>query len=61
MGEDKVCLCEELHRNHLCMLRIRGMTNAIKHETNSPNVACDICGEEANSEDDVCEPIWLFI
>jgi len=61
MGEDKRCACEEKHGRHLCVLRSRGMTGAIVRLTGNPNVACQRCGEEANSEESVCLPVPLFV
>jgi hypothetical protein len=61
MGEDIQCSCEEKHHGHICMLKSKGMTNKIKQQTSYPNVACSECGEEANSEDNVCLPVTLFI
>ncbi len=62
MEEDTAqCSCEEKHRGHLCVLRSRGMTKEIVRRTATPNVACLECGEKANSEDNVCSPVPLFI
>lgn len=61
MGEDKKCSCEEKHPGHICALRGKGLTNEIRHLTGNPNVACLICGEEADSEENVCLPGPLFI
>ena len=61
MGDDKSCICSEKHARHICMLKIRGKAHEIKNVTSTPNVACVKCGEEANSEDDVCAPVPLFI
>ena len=61
MGEVTICTCQEKHQRHLCVLRGKGMTSIIKKQTSAPNVACHTCGEEANSEDDVCVPVPLFV
>jgi len=61
MGEVKICCCEEKHKGHLCLLRAKGITRKIKQMTSTPNVACFNCGEEANSEENVCSPVPLFI
>jgi len=61
MGEDKICECREKHQCHMCVLRSKGMTKKIGQLTSAPNVACHTCGEEANSEDDVCVPVPLFV
>ena len=61
MRENELCPCEEKHRGHLCELRYKGLTHRIRQVTDSPNIACLKCGEEANSEDNVCLPVALFI
>jgi hypothetical protein len=61
MGEDKACCSEEKHQCHICMLKGKGKTHQIRDLTSSPNVACSNCGEEANTEDNVCMPVPLFI
>jgi hypothetical protein len=61
MGEDKICNCEEKHQGHICMLICKGRIHEIKELTSTPNVACLSCGEEANSEDNVCIPAPLFV
>ncbi|HEY6873943.1 MAG TPA: hypothetical protein VI298_14555 [Geobacteraceae bacterium] len=61
MGEDITCGCEEKHQGHICVLRGKGLTRRIKELTSRPNVVCLACGAEANSEDDVCSPVPLFI
>ncbi len=61
MVDDEVCRCDEKHQGHLCALRCKGLIHRIKQSTSTPNVACAKCGEEANSEDNVCMPVPLFI
>ncbi len=62
MGEGKVCTCaSEKNKGHICMLKSKGWTHEIKKLTGNPNVACITCGATANSEDNVCSPVPLFI
>jgi hypothetical protein len=61
MGEDTTCSCEEKHQGHLCVLRCKEMTGEIARTTGFPNVVCFNCGEEANSKDNVCSPVQLFV
>jgi hypothetical protein len=61
MEEDKICDCEEKHRGHICVLKCKGKTHVIKEVTSTPNIACLTCGEQANSEDNVCIPVPLFV
>ncbi|MCM2359323.1 MAG: hypothetical protein NDI77_14330 [Geobacteraceae bacterium] len=56
-----LCSCRERHQGHICVLRGKGMASRIKELSCNPNVACFICGEEADSEDDVCSPAPLFV
>jgi hypothetical protein len=43
------------------MLKCRGLTHKVRQLARTPEVICVICGEEANSEDDVCSAVPLFI
>jgi hypothetical protein len=61
MGECTVCCCDEKHEGHICQLRIKGNTRKIEELTSTPKVACFNCGEEANSLDNVCSPVSLFV
>jgi len=61
MGEDKKCICDEKHQKHLCQLRCKGKIKEVERQTRFPNVACSYCGENANLEDNVCEPVPLFV
>lgn len=61
MDDDGRCSCRENHQNHLCVLRSKGKIKEIKEQTSIVNVACLVCGEEANSEDHVCVPAPLFV
>ncbi len=64
MGEDghgAQCGCKVKHDGHLCVLRVRGKIREVTRRTCSPNVACHACGEKANSAEDVCQPVPLFI
>jgi len=61
MGEDKICHSDKKLQCHICMLKYKGKFREIRELTKFPNVACSICGEEANSEDNVCLPVPLFI
>lgn len=60
-GKDKICRCKKRHENHLCELRAKGRTHQINQLIRKPNVACGICGEMADSEEDICLPVPLFI
>lgn len=58
---DMLCTCSKLHKNHMCVLRGKGLTNNVKSLTCTPNVIYDKCNQEANSKNSVCIPIPLFI
>jgi hypothetical protein len=59
MTEQKICSCGEKHQGHLCVLKSKGMTELVQHLTENPTVACFICGSEANTAENVCEPVPL--
>jgi hypothetical protein len=61
MDEDGKCCCEEKHKNHLCVLQRKGLIHQVQSLTCTPSVECEICNRMANSEDDVCIPVPLFI
>jgi hypothetical protein len=61
MGEDGKCCCEEKHKDHICILSRRGLALKVKTLTCNPNVVCEQCGLVANSEDNVCIPVPLFL
>lgn len=41
------------------MLKSMGRIEEIEHITNSPTVVCFTCGTEANSAENVCNPMPL--
>ena len=61
MGEDEGCNGRENHRDHICVLRGKGLTSKIEHLSSCPNVACQKCGEMADCDKNVCLPVPLFI
>ena len=61
MGEDDKCSCKEKHDDHLCELRRKEKTREVERKTSTPNVICFNCGAEANSRDNVCSAVQLFV
>jgi hypothetical protein len=61
MDEEIECCCEEKHAEHICVLRGKGLVCRVKSLTGKPNVICGNCNNEADSEDNVCRPIPMFI
>jgi len=61
MDKDSRCECEEKHQNHLCVLHSKGLFHQARSLTCTPGVECETCNRVANSEDNVCVPIPLFI
>lgn len=61
MGEDTKCSCEEKHNEHICVLQGKGLIHKVQSLTCTPNVECENCNRVANSEDNVCIPVPLFI
>lgn len=61
LGKDRTCRCRKRHKRHICESRAKGQTHEINQLIQNPNVACGICGETADSGDDLCVPVPLFI
>lgn len=61
MDEGGNCCCAEKHRSHLCELQEKGLIHQVQGLTCTPNVECENCNRVANSEDNVCQPVPLFI
>lgn len=59
MESIKTCQCGAKHTGHICMLKSAGRLEEIAHITSQPTVVCFTCGAEANSEDNVCNPMPL--
>ncbi|WP_298438983.1 hypothetical protein [Geobacter sp.] len=59
MAEQKTCSCGEKHQGHLCVLKSMGLMEQVRHLSSAPTVSCFMCGAEANSADNVCEPVPL--
>ena len=59
--KDKVCRCRKRHKRHICESRAKGRTHEINQQIQNPNFACGICGEAADSDEDICLPVPLFI
>nr|WP_136513292.1 hypothetical protein [Geomonas edaphica] len=57
--ETKICQCGAEHKGHICMLKSMGRFEEIDHITTSPTVVCFTCGVEANSPENVCNPMPL--
>ncbi|GAB4296913.1 MAG: hypothetical protein Fur0034_06460 [Desulfuromonadia bacterium] len=53
------CHCGEKHEGHLCVLRSKGMTKEIEQLTDRPEFVCFMCGAEANSAENLCEPVSI--
>jgi hypothetical protein len=49
----------EQHRMHICELKKRGDTEALKARTANAMVECNICGAKAADPEDVCDPVEL--
>jgi len=61
MDEGSNCCCEDNHKNHLCVLQVKGLIHQVQNLTCAPNFECEKCNRMANSEDNVCVPVPLFI
>ncbi|RNC71352.1 MAG: hypothetical protein ED859_04150 [Desulfuromonadales bacterium] len=47
------------HKMHMCALKAAGSTDDIACLSASPTVKCGNCGAEANSPENVCNPVPL--
>lgn len=61
VAKDKSCRCRKKHKRHICESRAKGQTHEVNQLIQNPNVVCGICGEMADSDDDICLPVPLFI
>ena len=61
MDEDSKCRCKEKHNSHICVLLGKGLIYQAQDLTCTPNVVCETCNQMANSEDNVCISLPLFI
>jgi len=61
MDEGSNCVCKENHKNHLCVLNVKGLIHQVKSLTCTPSVECEKCNCLANAEENVCIPVPLFI
>jgi hypothetical protein len=59
MKRDIECGGVANHKDHICMLRVKGMTKEIESVSNNPTVRCFTCGEKANSPGSLCLPCPL--
>jgi hypothetical protein len=57
MESTKTCQCGAKHTGHICMLKSAGRNEEIAHISDHPTVTCFTCGAEANSGDNVCNPM----
>ncbi|ACH39145.1 hypothetical protein Gbem_2132 [Citrifermentans bemidjiense Bem] len=57
MESNKTCQCGAKHTGHICMLKSAGRSEEIAHISDHPTVTCFTCGAEANSADNVCNPM----
>lgn len=61
MDDDIQCGCAEKHKEHICVLRGKGLVCRVKCLTDKPNVICETCNHQANCEENVCKPLPLFV
>lgn len=50
------CTGPQQHRDHLCHLMEKGLTEEVRRRSDRPAFVCANCGARANSADDLCNP-----
>jgi hypothetical protein len=53
------CTKPEKHRDHLCLLMEKGLTEEVAQRTSHPRFSCRNCGARANDREDLCNPVSL--
>jgi len=63
MGEDartprsySPCAGPQRHRDHLCHLMEKGLTEEVRRRSDRPAFVCANCGAQANAAEDLCNP-----
>lgn len=51
------CQCGEKHEGHICMLKSKGLLQEVDHLSLNPSFSCFMCGAEASSDENLCEPV----
>jgi hypothetical protein len=59
MSEKSTCTCDGKHEGHICVLKSKNLQETLACVTDAPTVVCFNCGAEANSADNVCNPMAL--
>jgi hypothetical protein len=50
------CTGPQQHRDHLCHLMEKGLTEEVRHRSDRPAFLCANCGARANEAGDLCNP-----
>jgi len=50
------CSGPQRHRDHLCHLMEKGMTEEVRRRSARPAFVCANCGARANAAEDLCSP-----
>ncbi len=53
------CSRPEGHREHLCLLMEKGLSEEVRQRTSHPTFVCGNCGARANEKEDLCHPLSL--
>ena len=53
------CQGPECHRDHLCVLMEKGLTEEVAKRSSAPAYVCGNCGAQANERRDLCNPAPL--
>jgi len=50
------CAGPQQHRDHLCHLMEKGLTDEVRRRSDRPAFVCANCGARANAAEDICNP-----
>lgn len=53
------CTAPGEHRDHLCLLMEKGLTEETRRRTTHPAFICCNCGARGNEREDLCNPLPL--
>ncbi|PLX84824.1 MAG: hypothetical protein C0617_06310 [Desulfuromonas sp.] len=56
---ENACTAPAGHRDHMCLLMEKGLTEEVALRSTRPAYACGNCGALANEREDLCNPAPL--
>lgn len=55
-GIETGCRAPQQHRDHICLLMEKGLTEEIRQRTTRPAYVCGNCGARGNARENLCNP-----